>query len=99
MPAIPQEIWIALGILASLLLGGMVGKVWRPLRQTIAAIDVVAGRPERYPGDEEAKPGLAKRLDDIDKALRATNQNVTAMRAELDNVKSHVENLEGDCPS
>lgn len=90
---------MAIGLISSVLLGGMIGKVWRPLRQTIAAIDVVAGRPERYEGDEEAKPGLAKRLDDIDKAIRGTNANVTDMRTELDAVKRHVQNLEAECPS
>jgi hypothetical protein len=97
MPQFSQEVWTAIGIISALLLGGIVGKVWRPLRQIIAAVDVVAGRPERYEGDEEAKPGLAKRLDDIDKAIRNTNANVTAMRSELDNVKQTVENWEGEC--
>lgn len=99
MPEFSQETWTAIGIAASLILGGIVGKVWRPLRQIIAAVDVVAGRPERYEGDEEAKPGLAKRLDDIDKAIRKTDANVTAMRSELDNVKQTVDNLEGECSS
>jgi hypothetical protein len=99
MPQFSQEVWTAIGIISALLLGGIVGKVWRPLRQIIAAVDVVAGRPERYEGDEEAKPGLAKRLDDIDKAIRNTNSNVTAMRSELDNVKQTVENWEGECSS
>ncbi len=99
MPQFSQEVWTAIGIISALLLGGIVGKVWRPLRQIIAAVDVVAGRPERYEGDEEAKPGLAKRLDDIDRAIRNTNSNVTAMRSELDNVKQTVENWEGECSS
>lgn len=99
VPQMSQEVWVAVGICASVLLGGVVGKVWRPVRQTIAAIDVVAGRPERYPGDEEAKPGLAKRLDDIDKAVRGIQTEVTAMRSEVDAVKNHVTNLETECPS
>lgn len=99
MPQLSQEVWTAVGIISALLLGGIVGKVWRPLRQIIAAVDVVAGRPERYEGDEEAKPGLAKRLDDIDKAIRKTDANVTAMRSELDNVKQTVDNWESECSS
>lgn len=99
MPQFSPEVWATLGIVGTALLTGIVGKVWRPLRQIIAAVDVVAGRPERYEGDEEAKPGLAKRLDDIDKAIRKTDANVTAMRSELDNVKQTVENWEGECTS
>lgn len=99
MPEFSQEVWTAIGIVSAVLLGGIVGKVWRPLRQIIAAVDVVAGRPARYPGDEEEKPGLAKRLDDLDRAVRGINSNVTAMRSELDDVKTHVQNLEGECPS
>lgn len=96
MPQFSPEVWTTLGIVVTALLTGIVGKVWRPLRQIIAAVDVVAGRPERYEGDEEAKPGLAKRLDDIDKAIKKTDANVTAMRSELDNVK---QTLETECPS
>ena len=91
--------WAAVGIVVTAMLTGIVGKVWRPLRQFIAAVDVVAGRPERYEGDEEAKPGLAERLDNLDKAIRKTDANVTAMRLELDNVKQSVENWELECPS
>jgi hypothetical protein len=98
-PDLSPEVWTAAGIVGAALLGGIVGKVWRPLRQTIAAIDVVAGRPERYPGDEETRPGLAERLDNIDKVLAKTNTNVQAMRAELDAVTMHVQSLEMECPS
>lgn len=94
MPMFSQEVWTAIGIISALLLGGMVGKVWRPLRQIVSAVDVVAGRPERYPGDEEAKPGLAKRFDDIDKAIRNVNTKVTSLQTEVDTVKQHVENME-----
>lgn len=99
VPQFSPEVWATLGIVATALLTGIVGKVWRPLRQIIAAVDVVAGRPERYEGDEEAKPGLAERLDNLDKAIRKTDANVTAMRSELDNVKQTVENWEGECSS
>ncbi len=99
MLELSQEIWAAVGIVAALLLGGIVGKVWGPMRKTIAAIDVVAGRPARYPGDEEEKPGLAERLDRIDTAIRGIKTDVKAMRSEVDDVKSHVQNLETECPS
>jgi hypothetical protein len=99
LSSISPEVWTTAGIVTAVLMGGMVRRVWRPMRKTVAAIDVVAGRPERYPGDEEARPGLAERLDNIDKAIGKTNANVSAMRSELDNVKQHVQNLEGECPS
>lgn len=95
MPAITPEIWTTLGIIAALILGGMVGRVWKPMRKTISAIDVVAGRPERYPGDEEAKPGLVERLDRLDLAMRGLKVDVTAVRSEIDAVKQQVANLEG----
>ena len=96
VPEISQETWTAIGIAGALIFGGMVGKVWRPMRQIIAAVDVVAGRPERYEGDEEAQPGLMKRLDNLDKAVRKTDANVTAMRSELDAVKQTIENIDAE---
>ena len=99
MPTLSPEVWTAIGVVAALVLGGMVGRVWTPLRKTVAAIDVVAGRPERYPGDEEARPNLTERLDRIDNAIRGVKMEMTAMRSEVDAVKQHVENLETDCPS
>lgn len=98
MPAITPEVWAALAIVGALVLGGIFGKVWKPMRKTVSAIDVVAGRPERYPGDEEARPGLVERLDRIDTALRGVKVDVVSIRSELDAVKQHVENLEGGCP-
>lgn len=97
MPPLSPEVWTAIGIIAALILGGMVGKVWKPMRKTISAIDVVAGRPERYPGDEEARPGLVERLDRIDTALRGVKVDVVSIRSEVDAVKQHVEKLEGGC--
>ena len=67
------------------------------MRKTISAIDVVAGRPERYPGDEEARPGLVERLDRLDVAIRGVKVDVVSIRSELDQVKQHVEKLEGGC--
>lgn len=94
MPQFSPEVWTTIGIVATALLTGIVGKVWRPVRQFIAAVDVVAGRPERYEGDEEAKPGLAERLDNLDKAVREVRTEVSATRTEVDSIKAHVQNLE-----
>ena len=94
MPTTSQELWTAAIIVGGLLLSGIVGRVWRPMRKHIAAIDVLTGRPERYPGDEEAKPGLAERLDSIDKAIRGVNGKVTSLQGEVDTVKQAVENME-----
>jgi hypothetical protein len=97
MPTLSPEVWTAIGIIGALILGGMVGKVWGPMRKTVSAIDVVAGRPERYPGDEEARPGLVERLDRLDAAIRGVKVDVVGIRSELDAVKQHVEKLEGGC--
>lgn len=96
MPNFSPEVWTTICVVVTALLTGIVGKVWRPLRQIIAAVDVVAGRPERYPGDEEAKPGLAKRLDDQDRSLRLVNEKLNTLKSEVDAVKTHVQNLEGE---
>jgi len=106
MPQLPQEVWVAGGIVVMLLLSGVVGRVWKPMRRAIAAVDVVTGRPARYPGDKEERPGLAERLDRIDDAVNGIKtdvQNVTtevaAMRTEVDGMKTHVQSLEMECPS
>lgn len=97
MPAITPEVWTGIAIIAGLILGGMVGRVWKPMRKTISAIDVVAGRPERYPGDEEARPGLVERLDRLDAAIRGVKVDVVGIRSELNAVKQQVEKMEGGC--
>jgi hypothetical protein len=99
MPTLGPEIWTAIGIVGAAVLGGTVRKVWNPLRKFVSTVDVIAGRPERYPGDEEAQPGLVERFDRLDKAIRKTSDNVTAMRSELDDVKQHVQKLEWEYPS
>jgi hypothetical protein len=82
------EVWTAAGIIGAALLSGIVGKVWRPMRQTVAAIDVLTGRDARYPGDPEERPGIIERLSAI-----------SAIRSDVDAVKTHVQNLETECPS
>jgi hypothetical protein len=99
LPELSPEVWTAAGIIGAALLGGIVRKVWNPLRKFVATVDAIAGRPERYPGDEEAQPGLAERFDRIDKSIKGVNEKLTAMRSEVDAVKTHVQNLETECPS
>lgn len=83
MNAMGTEAWTAVAIVGGLLLSGLIGRIWRPVRKTVAAIDVIAGRPERYPGDEEARPGLAERFDRVDSSIKV-------IRTDLDAVKRHV---------
>jgi hypothetical protein len=89
------EVWTAAGVLGALLLSGIVGKVWGPMRKTIAAIDALAGRPPRYAGDTEERPGLVERLDRIDMAIGTMSIELAAMRSEVDDVKTHVTTGEG----
>ncbi len=89
MPELDAEAWTGIGIAIALIFGGMLGKVWRPLRKTVAAVDVLAGRPERYPGDPEAKPGLAERLDTLD-------DSIAEIRSDLNEVRKDVQEM--GCP-
>jgi hypothetical protein len=89
MPEWSPEVWTGIGLVLALIFGGMLGKVWRPLRKTVAAVDVLAGRPERYPGDPEAKPGLAERLDTLD-------ESVTEIRSDLNKLREEVQDM--GCP-
>jgi hypothetical protein len=104
VPNLSPELWTTVSIIAGLLLTGIVGRVWSPLRKTVAAIDVVAGRPARYPGDSEERPGLAERLDRIDSTIGGMSEQINEVRAEVvsirsevNQVKQHVKNLEGEC--
>lgn len=99
MSQLGQEGWVAIGVAVALLLSGVVGKVWKPLRQAVAAIDVIAGRPERYPGDDEATPNLAQRLDRIDDAITDVTTDMAAMRLEIDDVKRLVNSEETEWAS
>lgn len=56
-----------------------VPRLWRPVRRWVAAVDVLAGRPERYPGDPEARPGLVERLDRLDGRLDRMDQRLARL--------------------
>lgn len=88
VPELTPEAWAAIGIFAALVGGGVLGRVWRPVRRWISMGDVIVGRPARYPGDPEERPGLVKRLDDLD-------ANVREVRAELSRVEKKVDDIEG----
>lgn len=88
IPEFGAEVWTAVGIVASLLLSGLIGKAWRPVRRAVTMVDVVSGRPARYPGDPEERPGIAERLDRID-------ASIAELRDEVETVKQEVQNIEG----
>lgn len=88
MPSLGPEGWTAIALIVAMLFSGMLGRVWRPLRKTVAAIDVVAGRAARYPGDPEEKPGLAERLDTIDRNMRQLQTKVDAVETKVDNLET-----------
>ncbi|MBR0403948.1 MAG: hypothetical protein IJI68_01925 [Eggerthellaceae bacterium] len=90
MPEISPEWWTAIGILVTLLFSGIVGKVWKPMRKTVNAVDVLTGRPPRYPGDPEERPGLVERLDRID-------TSIAELRNGLNEVRTEVSKIEGGC--
>lgn len=90
MPNLGPEVWAALGIGATLLFSGIVGKVWRPMRKVVDVVDVISGRPARYPGDPEERPGLAERFDRID-------ASIAELRTGMSEVTTKVDKLEGGC--
>ncbi len=56
---------------------------YRASRAVHRLVDLVAGRPERWPGDPEARPGVAQRLETIDAAIADVRSEVAAIDAEL----------------
>src|SRR5690554_2405933 len=42
---------------------------WGRFRRVLGVIEALTGRPERYPGDPEARPSLPQRLDAFDARL------------------------------
>lgn len=88
MPNINPELWAALGIITALLFSGAIGRVWKPMRKTINAVDVLTGRPARYPGDPEERPGLVERLDRID-------ASISELRTGMSEVNTKVDKIEG----
>lgn len=90
MPTFDPEVWATVSVVVLLLFGGLLGRVWTPMRKTIAAVDVIAGRPPRYQGDPEQRPGLAERLDTLDRSI-------AALKSEVDHVKTEISRLEMGC--
>ena len=91
MPNISPELWAAFGILGGLLLTGVIGRVWRPMRKAVDVVDVISGRPARYPGDPEERPGLIERFDRID-------ASIAELRSGMAQVNEKVDKIEGGCP-
>lgn len=81
--------------------GGLIGgvivvavvapKMWTPARRLVALIDTLAGRPARYPGDPEARPGLAERLDVIERHVG--NGSSTPLRQVVDELRDDLADL------
>lgn len=90
MPSLSPELWTAVGIISLLLFSGVIGRVWKPMRKAVDAVDVLSGRPARYPGDPEERPGLAERLDRID-------ASISELRTGLSEVRTEVSKIEGGC--
>lgn len=87
VPNLSPEVWAVIAICATLLGSGIVGRVWRPMRKTVDAIDVLAGRPARYPGDPEERPGLAERLDRIDASIAELRHGLHTVRTEVQKIE------------
>lgn len=83
-PNLSPEAWATIGVIVALVVGGMIGKVWRPVRKTVAAVDVLAGRPARYPGDPEERPGLAERLDRVDDSIEELRTGLAELRKDIE---------------
>ena len=58
-------------------------KVWRPVRRLVTLVDTLAGRPPRYPGDREARPGLAERLDRIESRQEQVVAELAGLREQM----------------
>lgn len=54
------------GALAS---GTLIAARWGRFRRVLGVMEALTGRPERYPGDPEARPSLPQRLDTFDTRL------------------------------
>lgn len=87
MQSLSPELWTALGIITVLLFSGVIGKVWKPMRNTVTAVDVLTGRPARYPGDPEERPGLAERLDRIDASISELRTGMSEVNAKVDKIE------------
>lgn len=88
MGNISPEVWAGIGIVVGLLFTGVIGKMWRPMRKVVDVVDVISGRPARYPGDPEERPGLAERFDRID-------ASISELRTGMSEVTTKVDKIEG----
>lgn len=83
------ELWGFGAIALGLIISTGIGLAWPRVRRVIAAIDVIVGRPPRYPDDPEQRPGLAQRLDTLD-------SNVNRLGTRVERIERHVMDREGD---
>lgn len=87
MGNINPEVWAVIGIVAGLLCTGVIGKMWRPMRKVVDVVDVISGRPARYPGDPEERPGLAERFDRIDASIAELRTGMAEVTTKVDNIE------------
>lgn len=77
LAANPMIGWTVMAIGALAVLYTVIQRMWKPMRRFVAMMDVVLGRPPRYDGDPEARPGLVQRLDGIDGSICRLDRRVT----------------------
>jgi len=96
-PDFSAETWAAIAVATTLLAGaGILGKLWTPLRRWIAVGDVVVGRPARYSGDPEERPGLVERLDRIDEHQIKADEKLNELAAHMTSLQGQVNNVQKD---
>lgn len=57
------------------------------MRKAVDAVDVLSGRPARYLGDPEERPGLAERLDRIDASIAELRGGLNEARKEISKIE------------
>lgn len=78
-----------------------VPKAWRGTRRLVAVLDVITGRPPRYDGDQEAKPGLVQRFDQIDDRFDHVDARLECLDGRMTRIEHNTTNgaAEGATPS
>lgn len=84
--------WLAGGG-AVLVTGLLFPKVWRSVRRLVSVFDVVIGRPERYPGDPEARPGLVETVDQVHRYTQVLPKIQQSVESNTEVLKQHHDDI------
>lgn len=91
----PTTVAASVAVTGALIGGALfVGRMWKPFRGFVAFVDILKGRPPRYKGDPEARPGLIQHIDETNRKLTCISESLSQVSSTMSALNSRVSHIE-----